>query len=205
MSTLQEKGREIKRSYELDKEIEICEMFDLTRVTTGKSRRKADAESLERNEFWSIKNARNSSTQVYLTTLKKLRERFNIPEGGIDLFLGDKQKNRLNLDEIPSALVNETLEWLETHKHELIKFVISGEESITHVCFRDLNNGKVYVLSPSEILSKVADSEWRVGARKGSFQLVHNGKVIFHLQREGKGKSPNNPLFHIHRNCFIGG
>lgn len=176
-------------------------MFDLVQVPKT-IKRKADA--TRGNEAWSIKNSRNSSTQVYLTTLRKLRCLFDIPQGCIDLFLGDKFKNRFQLNEIPQPLVDETIDWLNANTESLIRYVICGDENITHICFRDLNKDTTYVKTVDDIMSSIKNAKWRVGSRHGSFQLHVNGVVVFHLQREGKGKNPNNPLFHIHRNLFDG-
>ena len=170
-------GATIKRCYEHDKEIEICDMFNLQQVTVGEI------------GYVSIKNARSSSTQVHLTTLNKFRELFNVPVGGLDLFLGDKDKNRFNFDEIPSVLVDELIEWMNTNKQDIIQRIICGNDDIKMVIFRDLNNNKVYTITPEEIYSLTLTSSWRVGKRQGSLQLVTpNGEVLFHLQREGKGR-----------------
>ena len=193
-------GSTIKREYEHDKEIEICKLFKLEQITVGKSR-KADAVSDE--GLVSIKNAKSSSTQVHLTTLNKFRSMLGIPEGAFDLFLGDKAKNRYNFNEIPNVLVNELIEWMNAHTKQIIEYIIKGNDDIVRVIFRDLNNNKVYTITPDEIINITNNASWVVGKRNGSLQLVHNhGAVLFHLQREGKGKSPNNVLFHIHRKLF---
>lgn len=193
-------GSRIKRVYEHDKEIEICDMFNLNQITTGK-RRKADA--IGDVGLVSIKNARSSSTQVWLTTLNKFRTLFDAPKGALDLFLGDKNKNRFNLDELPSVLVDELLSWLNTNTMDIIHHTICGDDDIKMIIFRDLNNNKVYTISTDEVMEIASHSSWRIGKRNGSVQLVNNdGRVIFHLQREGKGRYPNNILLHIHRNLF---
>ena len=200
MTLTTQDGSRIKRIYEHDKEIEICDLFGLTQITTGKGR-KADAEG--EMGFVSIKNARSSSTQVWLTTLNKFRELFDAPQGAIDLFLGDRMKNRMNFDEIPADLTRELVEWMDENKTTIIHRALHGNDEIALVIFRDLKDGKVYTMKTDEIMEIVSHSSWRVGKRNGSLQLVNaSGQVIFHLQREGKGKYPNNILFHIHRNLF---
>ena len=193
-------GSTIKRVYEHDKEIEICDMFNLQQVTVNK-RRKADA--IGDIGAVSIKNARSSSTQVWLTTLNKFRTLFDVPMGALDLFLGDKAKNRFNFNDIPTVMVDELIEWMNINKGDIIRQAIHGDDDISLVIFRDLNNNKVYTITPDEIDSITFTSSWRVGKRQGSLQLVTpNGDVIFHLQREGKGRYPNNILIHIHRKLF---
>lgn len=201
MTLTQTDGATIKREYETTKEEEICKLFNLERITTGKSR-KADAIHTIDKTYHSIKNARSSSTQVWLTTLNKFRTLFDVPTGAIDLFLGDRNKNRFNFNEIPQPLVDELLEWLNTNKESIINRAIHGEDLIKSIIFRDLNNNITYEIDCNTVTTIVRESEWRVGARMGSIQLVYKGKVIFHLQREGKGQYPNNILFHIHRNLF---
>jgi hypothetical protein len=200
MTLTSTQGSTIKQVYEHDKEIEICELFNLQQITVNKGR-KADA--IGDIGAVSIKNARSSSTQVWLTTLNKFRSLFNIPNGAIDLFLGDKNKNRFNFNEIPSALVDELIKWMNDNKKDIIHRAIHGEDVISLVIFRDLNNNKVYTSTPDQIDSIVTTASWRVGKRQGSLQLVTpSGDVIFHLQREGKGRYPNNVLIHIHRKLF---
>ena len=194
-------GSNIKRIYEQDKEIEICNMFNLKQITKNKGR-KADA--IGDNGYVSIKNSRSSSTQVWLTTLNKFRLLFNVPSGCIDLFLGDKDKNRLNFDEIPSVLVDELITWLNDNRVDIIRHAICGDDDINSIIFRDLNKDKVYTITTNKVIDIVSHSYWRVGKRNGSVQLINNnGNVIFHIQREGKGKYPNNILMHIHRNLFL--
>lgn len=201
MSLSHTDGATIKREYETTKEEEICKLFNLKRITTGKGR-KADAIHTINNTYHSIKNAKSSSTQVWLTTLNKFRTLFDVPTGGIDLFLGDKDKNRFNFDEIPQPLVDELIEWLNTNKESIINRAIHGEDVIKSIIFRDLNNNRTYEIDCDTVTTIVQGSKWRIGARQGSLQLVYNNKVIFHLQREGKGRYPNNILFHIHRHLF---
>jgi hypothetical protein len=194
-------GSTIKRSYEYDKEVEICELFKLTRVTVGKGR-KADAIDSDGCGV-SIKNAKTSSTQVHLTTLSKFRELFDVPQGALDLFLGDKEKNRFNFNEIPSALVDELIEWMNANTYDIIHRIICGNDDIKMVIFRDLNVNKVYTKLTEDIFTLIRGCTWRVGKRNGSLQLVtKDNDVLFHLQREGKGRYPNNVLFHIHRKLF---
>jgi hypothetical protein len=199
LSTLD--GSIIKKEYETTKEEEICKLFNLTRITTGK-RRKADAVHNRDNTHHSIKNARSSSTQVWLTTLNKFRQLFNTPDGAIDLFLGDVNKNRFNFDELPQPLVDELIDWFNANKEDIIHRAIHGDDNIKSIIFRDLKRNKTYEIDTADVMSIVKDSSWRVGKRNGSLQLVYNGVVIFHFQREGKGRYPNNILFHIHRNLF---
>lgn len=190
-------GREIKLTYEIDKEQEVCSLLGLTHQPKNvKSKRDA----FKLNENWSIKNAKSKSTQVFLTTQSKMIERFDMPEE-FKLFFGDKAKNRLNLNEIPSCIVRSYLEYLNSNKTQIIKYAISGDNEVTHLAFRDLNNGKLHTCTVESIMDKVADAEWVVGKRHGSFQLVKDGLVLFHIQREGKGSSPHNVLFHIHLNA----
>jgi hypothetical protein len=191
-------GREIKLTYEIDKEQEVCALLGLTHQPKDK---KAKRDAFTSSENWSIKNSKSKSTQVFLTTQSKMIERFGMPEE-FKLFFGDKQKNRFNLNQLPDTIVDSYLKYLNSNTITLIKYAIAGADEITHVAFRDLNNGKLHTCTVESILSKVADAEWCVGKRFGSFQLVKDGAVLFHIQREGKGSSPHNVLFHIHLNAF---
>lgn len=196
----QQTGRDIKLTYEHDKELEVCELFNLTQISKNC---KSKADAIGEDGLVSIKNSKSNSTQVLLTTLSKFRTQFDIPMGCIDLFLGDKQKNRFNLNEIPNALVNEALDYLNNNTVDIVRHLITGGENIASIIFRDLNDNKSYQLTTDSIISRVSHSSWVVGSRFGSFQLVdNNGSVLFHLQREGKGKSPNNMLFHVHKKLF---
>lgn len=192
-------GRQIKLTYEIDKEQEVCALLGLTHQPKN-VKAKRDAYCGANN--YSIKNAKNKSTQVFLTTQTKMHERFNMPES-FSLFFGDKYKNRLNLDAIPQCIVDEYTAWLNDNTMSLIKYAIAGDDEITHLAFRDLNNNKLYTSTVDSIMSTVSDAQWVVGKRFGSFQLVSSDNtVLFHIQREGKGKSPHNVLFHIHRGVF---
>jgi hypothetical protein len=190
-------GREIKLTYEIDKEQEVCELLGLTHQPKNV---KAKRDAFNNNENWSIKNARSKSTQVFLTTQSKMIERFGMPEE-FKLFFGDKQKNRFNLNEIPSFIVESYLEYLNSNTITLIKYAVAGDNEISHIAFRDLNNNKLHTCTVDSIMDKVANAKWVIGKKFGSFQLVRDGQVLFHIQREGKGSSPHNVLFHIHLNA----